>query len=254
MDWAGRLHALAVESKSDLSPVTQADRSAEQALRDAVEAARPGDGFLGEEGGGPTAAAGVARRWIVDPIDGTADFVAGGGNWVTNIALEVDGHVRVALISSPMRKLRWDAVSSGGARCNNAPIWVSNADELHSACWSTYLGDDGMRDLAPIREMRRVAPRMRQPHSYTAVAEGRVDVTFDLFGGEWDFAAPKLIVEEAGGRVTDLQGRSESTPVRCSRRTGDFISERWTSLPGLGKVERRERCARRPYFYDKVGR
>jgi histidinol-phosphatase len=204
--WARRLDTLSVESKSDRSPVTEADRAAEHALREAVALARPADTFLGEEGGGPTASAGAHRRWIVDPIDGTANFLAGGRDWVTNIALEVDGRLQVALISSPRRKLRWEAVRTRGARCNGRPLRVSARDDLSEAVWSTYLGDDGTRDLAPIRQMRGAAPHMHQPHSYTGVADGQLEFAFDLYGGEWDFAAPKLVVEEAGGRVTDLAG------------------------------------------------
>ena len=85
-------------------------------------------------------------------------------------------------------------------------IRVSSAGDLATAAWSTYLGDDGTRDLDPIRRMQATSPDMRQPHTYTDVADGSLDLAFDLYGGEWDFAAPKLLVEEAGGRMTDLAG------------------------------------------------
>jgi histidinol-phosphatase len=202
----GRPGTVRVERKDDGSPVTEVDRAAERALRDAVSRSRPGDAFLGEEGGGPAATAGAARRWIIDPIDGTQSYLSGGADWLTYIALEVDGRIDVAVISSPPRRRRWEATRGTGAWCNGDRIRVSSTSDLGAAAWSTYLGDEGDRDLEPIRQMRAATPDMRQPHTYTDVADGSLDVAFDLFGGEWDFAAPKLIVEEAGGRMTDLFG------------------------------------------------
>jgi histidinol-phosphatase len=208
MFWARRLDGLKVTTKSDLSPVTEADRATEAAMRTAVRQARPFDGFLGEEGGGPVSADRVGRRWIVDPIDGMADYVAGGRSWVTNIALEVDGEIEVAIISSSARGVRWEAVRERGARRNDESIRVSEVGKITECRWTTYLGDDGLRDSAPVRALLEIAPRMQQPHSYPAVADGRVDITFDLSGGEWDFAAATLLVEEAGGQATDLEGRA----------------------------------------------
>jgi histidinol-phosphatase len=198
--------AVAVEWKSDGSPVSEVDRAAERALREAVHQFRPDDVFLGEEGGGPTAAATAGRRWIVDPIDGTQSYVSGGSDWLTYIALEIDGRLEVSVISSPPRRCRWEATRGNGAWCNGTRIRVSSAGDLATAAWSTYLGDDGTRDLDPIRRMQATSPDMRQPHTYTDVADGSLDLAFDLYGGEWDFAAPKLLVEEAGGRMTDLAG------------------------------------------------
>ena len=201
-----RAMAVAVEWKADGSPVSEVDRAAERALREAVRRSRPDDAFLGEEGGGPTATAAAGRRWIVDPIDGTQSYVSGGSDWLTYIALEVDGQLEVSVISSPPRRCRWEATRGNGAWCNGTRIRVSSTSDLATAAWSTYLGDDRTRDLDPIRRMQATSPDMRQPHTYTDVADGSLDLAFDLHGGEWDFAAPKLLVEEAGGRMTDLAG------------------------------------------------
>lgn len=233
MSWLTRVDGLKVSMKSDLSPVTEADRAAEAAMRAAVGEARPFDEFLGEEAGGPVASDRVKRRWIVDPIDGTADYVSGGRDWVTNIALEIDGEIQVAVISSPGRRARWDAVRTRGARQNGEPIRVSHADEITEARWTTYLGDDGLRDLPPIRAMVQVAPCMRQPHSYHAVAGGSVDIAFDLFGGEWDFAAPKLLIEEAGGMATDLAGRTRIDTGTMLATNGRLHSRALAAIQGV---------------------
>jgi len=232
MSWLRRLDGLKVTAKSDLSPVTEADRATEAAMRAAVGEARPFDEFLGEEGGGPVASDRVRRRWIVDPIDGTADYVAGGRNWVTNIALEIDGEIQVAVISSPVRGIRWDAVHTQGARQNGEPIRVSAVDDVAEARWTTYLGDDGLRDSPSIRNMLEIAPRMQQPHSYPAVADGTVEITFDLFGGEWDFAAAKLLVEEAGGVATDLGGRARIDTGTMLATNGKLHSQALAAIQG----------------------
>jgi histidinol-phosphatase len=205
--FAGTVGAMQVERKADDSPVTEVDRAVENALRNALRAARPDDEVLGEEGGGPVAGIGATRRWIIDPIDGTQGYLSGGSDWVTYIALEVEGQLEVSVISSPPGRRRWEAARGKGAWCNGRRLRVSNTERLPGAAWSTYLGDDGTRDLAPIRRMRAASADMRHPHSYPSVAAGTVDIAFDLFGGEWDFAAPRLLVEEAGGRMTDLSGR-----------------------------------------------
>jgi histidinol-phosphatase len=202
---AGRLASLRVERKADASPVSEADRAAERALRALAAAERPGDGFLGEEDGG-TWAGEADRRWLVDPIDGTRDFLAGTDAWETLIALEADGRVVVAVISAPARRARWWAVAGGGAVRDGRPRAVSGVATLAQARWSTYLPDPDRGRLPRIAEMRRRAGVLRGPHTYTAVIDGDCDVAFDLYGEEWDFAAPKLIVEEAGGRMTDLAG------------------------------------------------
>jgi histidinol-phosphatase len=201
-----KVGSLNVERKADDSPVTEVDRAVESAVRTALRVARPDDAVLGEEGGGPPAGAGAARRWIVDPIDGTQSYLSGGSDWLTYIALEVEGRVEVSVISAPPRRRRWEAMRGRGAWCDGRRVLASSTNRLEGAAWSTYLGDDGTADLDPVRRMRAVSPNMRQPHSYTDVADGSADLAFDLFGGEWDFAAPKLLVEEAGGRMTDLAG------------------------------------------------
>src|SRR5262245_39761427 len=113
---------LAIETKPDLTPVTEADREVEAELRRILDDERPDDAVLGEEGG----AAGVgSRRWILDPIDGTRNYARGIPVWATLIALELDGIVTVGVVSAPALRSRWWAKRGGGAHANGEPMHVS---------------------------------------------------------------------------------------------------------------------------------
>jgi histidinol-phosphatase len=205
VSYAARISALTVDSKFDGSPVTEADRATEAALIELVGVHRPGDLFLGEESAPRTPQTESRRRWIVDPIDGTLEFLGGGTGWSTQIALEIDGSVEIAVMSFPMLRLRYVATLGGGAHRNGIRISVSKRRSLKSARWSTYLPTDEHLELPPVRRMTRDAGERDEVHNYARLAEGRVDVAFDLSAGVWDFAAARLLVEEAGGRMTDLQ-------------------------------------------------
>ncbi len=206
VSYAARISELAVDSKFDGSPVTEADRATEAALTELVGAHRPGDLFLGEESEPRCPQRESRRRWIVDPIDGTLEFLGGGAGWSTQIALEIDGSVEIAVMSFPMLRLRYVATLGGGAHRNGMRISVSAQRSLRTARWSTYLPTDAHLDLPPVRRMTRDAGERDEVHNYARLAEGHVDVAFDLSAGVWDFAAAKLLVEQAGGRMTDLQG------------------------------------------------
>jgi histidinol-phosphatase len=201
---------LVFTEKPDGSPVTTTDPEVEAALRAIVAEERPGDGFLGEEVG---ATGGGRRRWIIDGIDGTVEFVAGRRGWSTEIALEQDGEVVVGVCTSPALPLRTWAHRGGGAagrdRGEPAPRHVSPIASLAGARVSTIPPVDLLEGEARARTERLLdGCTYVEPvrHCAVLVAEGAVDLGLQLGGGPWDYAALAVIVEEAGGRFTDLEG------------------------------------------------
>jgi histidinol-phosphatase len=207
---------LVVETKPDLTPVSDADRAVEEAARGLISADRPGDAILGEEygatGEGP-------RRWVIDPIDGTKNFVRGVPVWATLIALQVDEQTVVGMVSAPALGRRWYATRGGGAWTRPAhaddypgtPCRVSKVASLTDASLS-YSSLEGW-DAAGLRDAFRglVDSVWRNRAfgdfwSYMLVAEGAVDLACEPEVSLWDLAALNVIVEEAGGRFTDLAG------------------------------------------------
>jgi len=202
---------LVFTEKPDGSPVTTTDPEVEAALRAIVAAERPEDGFLGEEVG---ATGSSRRRWIVDGIDGTVEFVAGRRGWSTEIALEVDGQLVVAVCTSPALPLRTWARRGGGAagRSHGAStsLLVSATASVEDARISTIAPVDVLEgDALLLAERLLDGASYVEPvrHCAVMVAEGVVDLGLQLGGGPWDYAALALIVEEAGGRFSDLDGR-----------------------------------------------
>jgi histidinol-phosphatase len=198
---------LRVETKSDGSPITEADIAVERAVRARLASARPAHGVVGEEGG---STAGSGWCWYLDPIDGTSRFAVGDPRWYTLIALAAEQIVTVAVASAPALGRRWWAARGAGAFRNGQRIAVSNAATLAEAAvnddWRGTL-QQGVTDR-PLSVIARRCARIRahEGHSYLAVAQGDGDVAVGTGGGPWDYAAMKLIVEEAGGRFTDLDG------------------------------------------------
>ena len=204
---------LHVETKPDLTPVTEADRGVEEAIRRQIAKHRPGEAVLGEEFGldasGPTPDA----RWIIDPIDGTKNFVRGIPVWATLIAFERDGEIAAGAVSAPaLGSRRWWAASGQGAFADGRQIGVSKVAVIEDA-QSCYGGLGAWRRagmLAGLLELTRRSWRSRGFGDFwmhMLVAEGAADVATELQVSVWDLAALKVIVEEAGGRFTDLSGR-----------------------------------------------
>ena len=198
----GRFRAsdLLVETKPDRTPVTEADRAVEEAIRERLERERPEDGMLGEEFG---VTGGGGRRWIVDPIDGTRNYSRGIPVWATLIALEEDGVVQLGVVSAPALDRRWWAERGAGAFVNGDPIRVSRVGQV----------EDAVLSLALERPLPAIAHRCWHPRAYgdfwahMLVAEGAVDGAIDAIGVKvWDLAALQPIVEEAGGRFSDQDG------------------------------------------------
>ena len=195
---------LRVETKPDLTPVTDADRAVERALRERIARERPGDTVLGEEEGdegGPT-------RWILDPIDGTKNFSRGIPVWASLIALERDGVVVCGVASAPALGHRWWAARGEGAYRDGERLAVSKIARLEEATVS--FSRSGLRD--PRTVQLALAAWHAQPFSdfwaHLLVAEGGVDVAVEHVMNTWDNAVLQVVVEEAGGRFTDLAGNA----------------------------------------------
>ncbi|HWF57974.1 MAG TPA: inositol monophosphatase family protein [Candidatus Dormibacteraeota bacterium] len=200
--------ALRIDTKSDDTPVTDADRAVEEMIRAQLARARPGHAVLGEEGG----ASGPAEwRWIVDPIDGTKNFARGVPVWATLLSLQHDGEETCAVISAPALGRRWWARQDGGAQANGRAVHVSAVSRLEDA--SVSVSD--VRDFARLGwgdGFARVAASCRRLRgfgdfwSHMLVAEGAIDCGIEATVSEWDISAVRLIVREAGGRFSDLAG------------------------------------------------
>jgi len=213
---------LLVESKPDRTPVTDADRAVERLIRERIAEARPGDGILGEEFGVEGDPEGRGRQWIVDPIDGTANFLRGVPVWATLIGLAIDGVPVVGVVSAPALGLRWWGARGLGA-------WVDRTDGPHgdaprrmrvsavAAVSDAYFSHGAIRlweDAGRGAQLAAIAREVWRDHGYgdfwqhMLVAEGLIDAAAELDLQPYDVAAIVPIVEEAGGRFTDLAGRS----------------------------------------------
>ncbi|MEK6375424.1 MAG: inositol monophosphatase family protein [Acidobacteriota bacterium] len=187
-----------VRTKADRTPVTEVDEAVERAIRATLERERPDDGIVGEEFG----ARGTSpRRWIIDPIDATKNFIRGIPVFGTLIAL--DGQVGV--VSAPALHRRWWAARGDGAFCNGAPIRVSAIDRIGEAqlSYDDLSGGDNL--LALLHACGRTRA-FGDFWSHMLVAEGAVDIAVEPQVAHWDMAAVQVIVEEAGGRFTSYAG------------------------------------------------
>jgi histidinol-phosphatase len=207
---------LVVETKPDLTPVTEADTAVERTLRDRLAVARPGDAIVGEEyGASETPENG--RRWIVDPIDGTKNYVRGIPVWATLLALQEGDEATVGVVSAPALGRRWWAAKGAGAFMRDGlsdgprQIRVSAVRALEDAqlCISGFDGWDAAGGLDGLLSLASRCWRTRGFGDfwiYMLVAEGVAEIGCEAVVSLWDLAAPQVIVEEAGGRFTDLAG------------------------------------------------
>jgi histidinol-phosphatase len=201
-----------VMQKADQTPVTQADQEAEAAIVERLRPAFPEVGFLGEEFG---AQGSQSRRWIVDPIDGTKNFVRGIPYWATLIALEEEGDVTLGIVHSPATGELYWARRGRGAWVDGAPLRVSSVGDLggamlvHSSlnllrpldggrCW------DGFVRLVELTDRQR---GFGDYFGYTFVLRGQAEIMLEADVKPWDIAPFKILFEEAGGRFTDFAGQ-----------------------------------------------
>jgi histidinol-phosphatase len=205
---------LVITTKPDNTPVTDADRAVETAIREALGTHRSSDGLVGEEFGSDKGSSG--RYWVIDPIDGTKNFMRGVPTWATLIALvQIDAsgneEVVVGIASAPALARRWAAAKGHGATVNNKKISVSKVSSLSDASIS-YSDFVGWGDrLEPFQKMLAGAWRTRgigDFWSHMLVAEGAVDVAIEPSLALWDMAALDIIVREAGGAFTNTAGHN----------------------------------------------
>jgi len=208
-----RAQDLQVATKPDSTPVTDVDRAVEDALRSTLSRVRPRDAVLGEEGG---ESGHRSRRWVIDPIDGTHNFVRGVPVWAVLIALMDGDDPVVGLVAAPGLQRRWWAAKAGGAwtgrsltsatRCR-----VSTVSSMSEAFLS-YSSLTGWADRFRLENFLRLTREVSRTRafgdfwSYMLLAQGAVDVACEPEVSLWDLAAPSVIVTEAGGRFTDLSG------------------------------------------------
>jgi histidinol phosphatase-like enzyme (inositol monophosphatase family) len=201
---------LRVHTKADATPVTAIDRAGELAIRRIIARAFPADGFLGEEHGSTRPDAPV--RWIMDPIDGTKNYIRGIPFWGTLVAREVLGRIDVGVVCFPaLRQTLW-AARGGGAFLDGRRIRVSRVSDLNRA----YIqhGDlEAFHKRGALPRLAAIAARCAMIRSfgdcpaYRWVASGQAEAMIEASISPWDIAALKIIVEEAGGRMTDWRGR-----------------------------------------------
>jgi histidinol-phosphatase len=217
-----RAHDLHVDTKPDLTPVSEADRAVEVAIRERLGRDRPADAVLGEELG---TTGDATRRWIIDPIDGTKSYVRGVPVWATLLALEVDAELVVGVVSAPALGRRWWASRGGGAFADGERIGVSEVHALEDAqlCFANFRDWDP-KELGPA--MLELAGRVWRAVGFgdfwghMLVAEGAAEVMIEPELALWDVAALRPIVEEAGGRCSDLAGAPATGPGGCVTTNG----------------------------------
>jgi histidinol-phosphatase len=206
---------LRIDRKPDRTPVTDADLAVEDAVREVLAQQRPADAVLGEERGGPVGER-PGRVWVLDPIDGTKNFLRGLPVWVTLIALVEDGRPVVGVVSAPALRRRWWAAEGAGAHTRNhdgatRPIHVSQVGELadayvsttHLGTWVEYRTRESYLALVDACWENRAFGDFWQ---HCLVAEGVIDLAAEPIVNPWDVAPAQILVEEAGGRFTDLEG------------------------------------------------
>jgi len=207
----GRLGVAGTKS-TDTDIVTVMDQRAETLLLERITAARPEDGYLGEEGAVREGTTGVT--WVVDPIDGTVNYLYGIPAFAVSVAARTSDGVLAGVVVNPVSGETWTAVRGGGAHLDGRPIHVNPAPELAMALVATGFGYAAERRALQADVLRQVLPRVRDVRragaaslDLCALACGRVDAYYEQGLQPWDLAAGGLIAEEAGATVGGLAGR-----------------------------------------------
>jgi myo-inositol-1(or 4)-monophosphatase len=222
---AGAAAELVVSTKSTpTDPVTQMDRAAERVIAATIRAVRPDDAFVGEEGQADRAAEaaqdGARVRWIVDPIDGTVNFLYGIPQWGISIAAEVGGVVVAGVVADAVKGETFTAIRGRGAFRNGTPIAASHCGDLAQALVGIGFGYAAGRRAAQARVLLEIVPLVRDVRrmgaaslDLCAVACGRLDAYYERGLNLWDHAAAGLIAAEAGARVEGLFGAPPSAEL-----------------------------------------
>ena len=209
--------------------VSDADRDAETSIRELLAVERPDDGMLGEEGSNTDARSG--RRWVVDPLDGTTNYLYRFPAWAVSIALEDAEGAAVGVVHDPLRGETFTAIRGAGARCDGEAISVSGAASLPASLIGTGFGYDTERRAEQARVLLDVLPAVRDVRRAGAaaldlcmVACGRLDGYYERGLHAWDWAAGSLIAREAGATVRPLAGEPFGLLVASPAIAGDLAA------------------------------
>jgi myo-inositol-1(or 4)-monophosphatase len=222
--------ASGVERKSSRTDmVSDADRDAEALIRDLLASERPEDGMLGEEGSQQDGASG--RRWVVDPLDGTTNYLYRFPAWVVSVALEDADGALAGVVHDPLHGETFTATRGGGARLNSTEISVSAPESLGTALIGTGFGYDADRRAMQAEVVARLLPRVRDIRRAGAaaldlcmVACGRLDGYYERGLNAWDWAAGSLIASEAGASVVSLSGEPFGLLASAPSIAGDLAA------------------------------
>ncbi|MQA98178.1 MAG: inositol monophosphatase [Streptosporangiales bacterium] len=222
----GRVQVLDTKS-SPTDAVTAMDRASEELITERIRAVRPQDGFLGEEGASSAGDSGV--RWVIDPIDGTVNYLYDLPEWAVSIAAEVDGEIRVGVVLIPPRGEEYTAILGGGAARGGEPIRCAPPPPLDQALVATGFGYSAARRAVQAEVLRGVITQVRDVRrggscaaDLCSLACGRVDAYYERGPQYWDYAAAGLIAREAGARVGGLHGRPPSPDLVLAAPPGLF--------------------------------
>jgi myo-inositol-1(or 4)-monophosphatase len=226
-----------VETKSSPTDVvTQMDQAAEELIRRRILAARPGDAILGEEGGQPDAVGDGGVRWVVDPLDGTVNYLYGLPDWAVSIGAEVNGAVVAGAVSVPMQQSLFSARLGGGAWLRSpgadpAALSCNAGVPLDRALVGTGFGYASARRAVQGRVVAALLPRVRDIRrggsaavELCSVAAGRLDAFYERGLNPWDVAAGGLIAQEAGARLGGLHGRPASESMALAAAPALFTA------------------------------
>jgi myo-inositol-1(or 4)-monophosphatase len=209
----GRVHAAIDVKSSATDMVSEIDRGAEELISALLLTARPDDGLLGEEGASRAGSSGI--RWVVDPLDGTTNYLFDIPIWSVSVAAERDGHPIVGVVADPSRSEVWAAVAGRGARCNGVPVRVAEGrSAVATALVGTGFGYRAERRAWQAEVIRHLLPQVRDIRRLGSaaldlcwVAGGRLDAYYEWGLNPWDLAAGTVICREAGGIVDILDDR-----------------------------------------------
>jgi myo-inositol-1(or 4)-monophosphatase len=229
---AGLDHVHRVETKTSVTDmVTESDRASERLLVEGIRAARPDDAILGEEGTAKTGTSGV--RWVLDPLDGTTNFLYGLPAFAVSIAVEVDGVTEVGVVVDAARRETFTATRGGGAHLDGRSLACTGCNDLGTALLGTGFSYDATRRAQQGAVLARVLPVVRDIRRVGAaaidlcwVAAGRLDAFAEQGLAPWDLGAGALIAAEAGATVGDLDGGAPSGAFTLATAPAIFDSLR----------------------------
>ncbi|MEU8686519.1 inositol monophosphatase family protein [Streptomyces sp. NPDC048611] len=218
---------VAATKSSPIDVVTEMDIASEKLITGFLGERRPDDGFLGEEGASTVGTSGV--RWVVDPVDGTVNYLYGLPSWSVSIAAEKDGEVVVGVVAAPMRQETYHAVLGRGAFNNGEPVRHRPAPPLSQALLGTGFSYQAERRAAQAEVLRTLLPQVRDIRrggsaaiDLCDVACGRLDAYYERGLNPWDMAAGDLIAREAGALTGGRPGRAVSGELVLAASPGVF--------------------------------